>query len=364
MITPQTSQHLHTAYGNRYRVALVHKNFAAIRGVSHIGLGVAALNTAKVLQSNGIAVDVWTVLTAADLEKHVAAAIEDSTNPHVPPLTHVIVSAPWINTSDWQHILSRFRTVQFSVVCHSNIPFLNADPQAVQLMRDALMLEQGNLNFQTAGNSEKFNQFIRQTYKRRCWFLPNLYFLDETTEPNRPVWSGDLLRIGCFGANRVLKNATTAGAASLELAARLRVDLELYVNAGRAEGGNMQSLRELFAGVRSAKLIEINWESWPQFRRTVAHMDLLMQPSFTESFNMVTADGVAESVPSVVGDAIDWAPCSWKANIEDTQSVVKTAIQVLHDRDAARDGFTALTRYVSDGVQAYLRYFRETTPHF
>ena len=364
MQNAQSSQQLYTSYGSRYRVALVHKNLATQRGLSHIGLGVAALNSAKVLQTAGVAVDVWTVATAADLQSHIAAAIKDATNPHVPPLTHVIVSAPWILTADWVRILSLFRTIQFSVVCHSNLPFLNADPQAVQLMRDALMMEQGYLNFQTAGNSEKFNHFIRTTYQRRCWFLPNLYHLDETTQFNRPAYSGGTLRLGCFGANRVLKNATTAGAAALELAARLRVDMELYVNSGRNEGGNMQSLRELFAGVRNAKLVEIGWESWPQFRATISHMDLLLQPSFTESFNMVTADGIAEGVPSIVGEAIEWAPPSWKANVEDTQSVVKTAIQVLHDRDAATDGFLALQAYVAKGLEAYLHYFRATTPHF
>jgi hypothetical protein len=32
---------------------------------------------------------------------------------------------------------------------------------------------------------------------------------------------------------------------------------------------------------------------------------LLLQPSFTQSFNVVTADGVHQGVPSVVSDAID-----------------------------------------------------------
>ena len=37
-------------------------------------------------------------------------------------------------------------------------------------------------------------------------------------------------------------------------------------------------------------------------------MDLLISFSYTESFSMVTADGVAEGLASVASDAIDWAP--------------------------------------------------------
>ena len=74
------------------------------------------------------------------------------------------------------------------------------------------------------------------------------------------------------------------------------------------------ALRARHAGRPSnVKLVENGWQSWPKFRQSVAHMHLLLQPSYTESFNMVTADGVAEGVPSVVSHAIDWAPEHWKA---------------------------------------------------
>ena len=49
------------------RVILAYKNFAASRNISHIGLGVAALNTAKTLRASGIAAEVWPIVNAADL---------------------------------------------------------------------------------------------------------------------------------------------------------------------------------------------------------------------------------------------------------------------------------------------------------
>ena len=50
-------------------------------------------------------------------------------------------------------------------------------------------------------------------------------------------------------------------------------------------------------------------------------MHVLLQPSFTESFNVVTADGIAEGVPSVVSDAIDWVPRRWMAKADDPRDV-------------------------------------------
>jgi len=72
--------------------------------------------------------------------------------------------------------------------------------------------------------------------------------------------------------------------------------MEFWVSTGRDGAGNhiMQALHEIFEGEKNATMVENHWQSWPEFRRSIAHMHLLMQPSFTESFNMVTADGIAE----------------------------------------------------------------------
>jgi hypothetical protein len=86
-------------------------------------------------------------------------------------------------------------------------------------------------------------------------------------------------------------------------------------------------------------------------------MHLLLQPSYTESFNMVTADGVAEGVPSVVSNAIDWAPEHWKANVDDVLDIARVGRSLLYDPRAAHDGIKALEAYVADGVRSYRKYF-------
>jgi hypothetical protein len=99
------------------------------------------------------------------------------------------------------------------------------------------------------------------------------------------------------------------------------------------------------------------WQTWPEFRRTIAHMHLLLQPSYTESFNMVTADGVAEGVTSVVSSAIDWAPNDWKADADDVPQIARVGRKLLFDSHGPLEGFEALQAYVADGVRSYRHYF-------
>jgi hypothetical protein len=57
--------------------------------------------------------------------------------------------------------------------------------------------------------------------------------------------------------------------------------------------------------------------------KKVALMVLMMQPPYSGSFNIVTADGVAEGVASVVSDAIAWAPDGWKAETDDVREIAR-----------------------------------------
>ena len=152
---------------------------------------------------------------------------------------------------------------------------------------------------------------------------------------------------------------SSAGAA-LELSSNLRVPLELWLSAGRAEGGGeyvIGAVQEMLTGLPNVKLVMNGWQTWPNFRKTIAHMHLLMQPSYTESFNMVTADGVAEGVASVVSDAIDWAPDDWKANVDDVLEIARVHAACCAIRAPLKTAtmpFGATTRTASAPTEQYL----------
>lgn len=330
-------------------VALAYKNFAASRNISHIGLGVAALNTAKVLRSGGIRAEVWPILSAADLRSRLEVRCAD----------YVIISAPWIPPHELQALANVFPDTQFAVNCHSNVGFLQADRNGTKLLRETIEIELGTFNVHVAGNSRRFCEWVRAAWGAPCVYLPNLYYLREHRQCRHHAFSGGILRIGAFGATRPLKNLMSAAGAALQIAREFRSPLEFWISAGRAEGGGetvLASLKEMLQGLPNVNLALNGWQSWPKFRQTIAHMNLLLQPSYTESFNMVTADGVAEGVPSVVSPAIDWAPEDWKADPDNVCEIARTGRRLLLDPYAAEDGLHALEIYVADGLRAYRKY--------
>jgi hypothetical protein len=317
-------------------VVLAYKNFAANRAISHIGLGVTALNTAKTLRAMGVTADVWAITSAAELR----------TRLRITEASHVVISAPWIATSDLAQLCAEFKETQFAVTCHSNLGFLQADPSAMRMVREGLELRRTSWNFRMAGNCERFANWVPAAYGVPCAYLPNMYYLDKD-QPKRDRYQAGTLRIGAFGATRVLKNLMTAAGAALQIANAKRADLEFWISSGRNEGAGsvVDAVRQMMNGLAHVKLVENGWQPWPQFRQTVRHMHLLLQPSYTESFNVVTADGVAEGVPSVVSEAIDWAPRSWIAPVDDANAMARVGRRLLESRWAARRGMAALKEH-------------------
>lgn len=331
------------------RVVLAYRNLAANRNISHIGLGVTAMNSAKFLRSAGVEAEVWPIGNARELGERMAGARGSAA------VTHVVVSAPWIPTLELAGMVAGFPNTQFAVNCHSNLGFLQADPNAVRLVREGTDLERTNWNFRVAANNRRLATWLTDAYGVPSTWLPNLYYLDHCARIPRAPFSGGTLRVGAFGATRPLKNFMTAAGAAVQIAAALRTDAELWMSAGRNEGGGSaaEAIRQMIQGVRHIRFVESGWQSWPQFRQTVRSMHLLLQPSYTETFNVVTADGVAEGVPSVVSEAIDWAPDSWKARVDDVSDVARIGLKLLADKSAPRKGLRALESYNRRAFRAW-----------
>lgn len=326
------------------RIVIGYRNRALNRNVSHIGLGVSASQNTRSLRNAGYMSEVWALASGEDLGARIKADKKLASAPHHVPITHVVVSAPWITTAVMSELVHTYPDIEFVVLSHSNVGFLQADPNAILLLRQGSELAKAMPNFHIGANSPVLQSWWEAAYQQPMLLLPNMYPF--TPVRHKPAWQSGLLRIGCFGAMRPQKNILTAAAAALEVGARLRAsDLEFYVSGGRVEGGGTtirQAIAEMYADVPRAKVIQNDWESWPQFLSTVGAMDLMLQPSYTETFNMVTADGISRGVASVVGDAIFWAPKAWVAGTDSAVDIANKAIALLHDPGAIDDGVRAL----------------------
>ena len=335
-------------------VLLCYKNFGAFQGISHIGLGVSAMNNCKNLNALGIRAQVIPLKSPADL----TAALKQN-----PGVTHVIISAPWIPTAVLSSLCAYYPETQFAVVSHSNTGFLQADRSGIRLIKEYLELEAGTYNFHMAGNCTQFVGWVEETFREPCTYLPNMYFLHDRHGERKEMWDGGLLRIGIFGAARVGKNFISATGAAMEIATNLGVQTEIWVNSGREDGPESRVIRgamqELTEGMPNLELKYANWRPWPQFKRLIGSMNLLLQPSYTESFNVVCADGIAMGVPCVVSEAISWAPRSWKAEIDDVNDIARVGLALIGDPGAARTGFHALQTYIRAARNAWLEYLLE-----
>ncbi len=344
----------------KLRVVFIFKNFGLIKGVSHIGLGVASANTSSTLKQNGIDAEVWSIL---NYEEMVDKLAEDHKHRHHKhhhhkPITHVVISAPWVPTALLADLVTQYKDIKFTVVSHSNVGFLAADRNGIKLLREEMVLQSLVDNFQVAGNSKKFADWATVAWGDRVAFLPNLYNVSKMEYCYKHWDKKETLRIGCFGAMRPLKNQITAAAAALAIAKELDVPVELWFNSGRNEGNiwALNAIEQLVGNVKNFQIKFKPWSPWEEFRQFVGTMHLNLQPSYTESFNMVVADSVYESIPAVVSDAITWAPEDWVANTDEALEIAKVGIELLKDGDAAMDGQDALRRYVRQGVKAWKKY--------
>jgi hypothetical protein len=322
--------------------------------VSHTGLAVSAANTARVLRSRAINTILRPVKDAADLEAQMLAEKP----------THVIINALWVPTASLAALAHKYPHIAIAVLVHSNMAFLQVEPNGIRLLHEAVDLELESIgNFKVAANSRAGTWGLQQAWECPALYLPNLYYLDDTVRTNRPKWSGGTLRIGAFGALRPLKNPTGSAFAALAIAAGLGTNLEFHLNVGRNDGGMMPRLlaavQAIFNGQPHAKLVQDAWQPASGFRKLVRGMHLLLQPSFTESFNVVTADGVAEGVASVVSDVIEWAPDHWKAPPDDVAAIARVGRALLADVHSGSEGLQALTLHNQVGLAAWSQYLQE-----
>lgn len=315
------------------------------------GLGTSAHMAAKVLKTKGIKARPLGVFDGYELEAFLKKTCD---------ISYVIFYAPFIDINFLRGLCKRWPSIHFTVTIHSNVAFLQSDVFAIRIIRDGTTLSRELSNFTISSNSLITVKFIHKVYFARVPWLPNLYDLQEYPT----VFKGipKTLKIGLFGAVRQLKNVLTGVGAALELNASYK-PVDLFINGGRVEGGEnvLKAIDELVKDHKHFRLVSIPWQQWGEFSETVSRMDLLLQPSFSESFNNVTADGAAHYIPSVVGPAITWVPQDWQVhNVDDVGEVAGRAIYLLEKPQTGIEGFLALGKHNRQAVGAWLEYLQVT----
>lgn len=218
-----------------------------------------------------------------------------------------VIEALWVTPAKLQELMRLHRHVTWVIRFHSKIPFFSGEGVAIEWIKSYLALPHQNrlvLSFNNQDTNTDFEQVLESPFR----FLPNLY---NRPDYSAPGWQPDgKLHIGCFGAIRPLKNQLIQAMATLVAAKRLAVKLHYHINASRCEQKGeaiLKNIINLFAGTRH-ELVLHGWMKHEDFLRLASKMDIGLQVSYSESFNIVAADFVYSKIPIVVSKEIDWMP--------------------------------------------------------
>lgn len=279
-------------------------------GSSVLGLGVNAYHTSKVLTDDGYVVDQLAVTSSEQIIAYLKFK----------PVDYCILEAPWLPVVDTINLTQLFPKTTFIIRCHSNLNFLQVEPQAIILLRELLLHSEMISNLKVAANSMDLVRFFKAVYHTNCVYLPNLYYYKRPAVKNKRFPVGTL-KAGSFGAIRLQKNHITGAAAALMLARELGLNLEFFLTVGRDQGNGVneviKAISTLFDNVSWAKLTLIPWAAWPVFKRTIAEVDICFHLSSTETFNITTADALSEGVGVIGSPMIKYLPNNWKVNNTD-----------------------------------------------
>jgi hypothetical protein len=244
--------------------------------------------------------------------------------------THVIIEALWVVPEKFEILTKLYPTVKWIIRSHSEITFLANEGMAMDWIRRYVAYK----NVYVATNSTLtlldlrtilHMQYSAEVARQSCIFLPNYYPVAEPAQPSPHIDLPNHVHIGCFGAIRPMKNQLIQAIAAIRYADMYGKTLHFHLNNGRQEqGGNsaLRNIRDLFNNTRH-ELIEHGWMKHAEFLKVVRQMDVVLQVSLTESFCIVAADAVANSVPLVTSDEVPWTNRFSQADATDANDIVR-----------------------------------------
>ena len=237
--------------------------------------------------------------------------------------THVIIHALWVVPEKIKILIEKYPRIKWVVRIHSQLPFLANEGIAFDWICKYNELAKSHSNFRLSGNNRTFNDDIVKLGIKSV-YLPNIYCPKNKTKCEKTK-KDDYLDVACFGALRPMKNHLTQAVAAIHFANRKDTKMRFHINGNRIEQKGDQPLKNLKALFKKTphKLVEHDWMNHVDFLKLIRTMDLGMQVSLSESFNIVSADFVNSCVPIVVSDEMDWLPKWTHADENSTESIVR-----------------------------------------
>ncbi len=260
----------------------------------------------------------------------------------------VVLEAIWITPQKMQDLVAANPTVKWTVRVHSCIPFLANEGMAISWLGaySKIGVQISFNSFQTARDYPVVNP---------CVYLPNYYPL---RKPRKHTPYGHHLNVGCFGSIRPLKNQLIQALAAIIYGTGSGHELIFHMNGARIEQSgtnNLKNITALFAET-GYKLKLHPWMPHEDFLELIAEMNICLQVSLTESFNIVSADAVSMGVPLVGSKAISWLPRRSQAPVDSAEGIAEAMARA--DSTSVAMNHEALENYLTSSVSAWLEWLR------
>lgn len=258
--------------------------------------------------------------------------------------THVFIEALWVVPSKFDELIPLHPDVNWYIRLHSNVPFIAHEGMAIEWLVKYLALGVKYPQFKVSANSEHMVQNLEDTFGIDISYAPNIYQPEtpkvELTKPKPdptptpPPPENENIAIGCFGAIRPLKNQLIQAMAAVTFANKFNKQLIFHINSTRIESWGepiLRNIEALFAS--SGHILEVHdWLNHSDFLDLILTMDLGLQVSFSETFDIVAADFAYVNVPVIGSPEIEWLNPSYKADPTDMEDIVDHLEHAWHGR--------------------------------
>lgn len=240
----------------------------------------------------------------------------------------VILEAIWVTPDKLAELSKLHPNIRWVVRLHSETPFLAMEGVAFGWIKRFVKIPRVKI----ASNSPRCTKELSDLLKTKVLYLPNYYPMDSVMCKVPALYQDKpSLNIGCFGAVRPFKNQVLQAMAAIAYGDKVGKQVIFHVNGSRVETGGepiLKSLRALFQDSGHV-LTEHKWYDHEQFLGAIAGMDLVMQVSFTETFNIVTADAISKGIPIVTSKEIYWSHQGCQADPTSLQEIQDKLDQAL-----------------------------------
>jgi hypothetical protein len=155
-----------------------------------------------------------------------------------------------------------------------------------------------------------------------------------------------------------MKNQLTQALAAIKFAEQKNATLNFFINSTRSETGGDPVLKNIRALFHNGKhiLVEIPWLDHAAFLTFLPQMDIAMQVSLSETFNVVTADCVTSGVPVVTSSEVNWVSNGCHAPTDSVDGIVAVMHKVYLDHNLVSRNQKYLSAYCNNSIKQWLTF--------